>query len=587
MLKKFFISFLGSMAGFIVAGGVLMIAFFVMLVAVAAKDGEKKTVTVKEGTVLRIELSGEMVDRYAPQPLLDRIYGENKNTIAVNELVGAISKAANDDDIAGIYLDCKGASAGLAQIQAVMKALNEFKASGKWVYAYSDNYTQGNYFLATVADSIFANPQAMVDIHGLSSTTLYFKNLLDKLGVNVQVVKVGTYKSAVEPYMLTGMSDANREQQQHFLGSMWRTIASEIAKNRKVDTVAVNNWANGFTFTDSAATYVSRHIVDRLVYRHEMNDILAKLTDKKKPHFVDYSDYFDGTISEKNKGAHIAVLYALGDIVDEGTSGISAEKLVPEILKLAENEKIDGLVLRVNSPGGSAFASEQIWEALQQWKKITDKPLYVSMGDYAASGGYYISCGADRIYAEPLTLTGSIGIFGMIPDAHVLLNDKLGVNTATVATNKGSLPDFFNAMSPELAAAMQGYVSRGYETFVSRVAAGRKMSVDSVKAIAEGRVWDGRTALKIGLVDKLGGLDMAIAEMAKEINGKDSKKGYSVKEYPNVKMQWWDELMEINSQFTDRAIDARLGESARYYRALADMKRLAPLQCRMDFIEIK
>lgn len=289
----------------------------------------------------------------------------------------------------------------------------------------------------------------------------------------------------------------------------------------------------------------------------------------------------------KKKGAKIAVLYALGEISDAGSNGITSEKLVPEIFKLIDNDDIDGLVLRVNSPGGSAFASEQIWEALQQFKKETGKPFYVSMSDVAASGGYYISCGADRIYAEPLTITGSIGIFGMIPDAQELLNDKLGINTATVRTNKTQLPDLFSDMSPELYANMQAYVNRGYETFVKRCAEGRNMPVDSIKAIAEGRVWDGLTAKKLGLVDKLGGLELALADMAAELNnGKDSK-DYQIKEFPKVKMEWWEELMNLNSQLKMRAVREQLGDAMPYYEALMNMKSMSSLQCRMDYILIK
>jgi len=257
---------------------------------------------------------------------------------------------------------------------------------------------------------------------------------------------------------------------------------------------------------------------------------------------------------------------------------------VPQILDLAEDEDVDGLILRVNSGGGSAFASEQIWEALQQWKSITGKPFYVSMGDYAASGGYYISCGADRIYAEPLTLTGSIGIFGLIPNVQKLLNDKIGIHTSTVSTNTGNFPDFFRTMNPEQRAAMQGYVERGYELFVSRCANGRHMPVDSIKAIAEGRVWDGSAALRIGLVDKLGGLQQAIADMASEL---ESAEDYYVVEYPAVKFKWWEELLDMSNQMQSKAMENQLKEWVPYYTTIKNIKQLAPLQARMDYIELR
>lgn len=587
MLKKFFISFLGSLAGVCVAGGILIVAFIAIVTASAVSGLEQKSqVKLKKGSVLHIELNEEIVDRKEGQPIMDYLQGASTG-MPLNDLVKAIRYAADDKNIDGIYLDCKGGAAGLAQTQAIIDAVNDFKKSGKWVYAYGDNYTQGNYIISTTADSIFVNPQGMVDIHGLSSTVMYFKNFLDKVGVKVQVVKVGTYKSAVEPFILNDMSEANREQQEHYLGSIWNTLTGIIAENRGVDTATVNNWANGYMFTAAAEEYVKNKIVDKLVYRHELDEKIAALTDNDEPNYVGLDDYV-GTIKEKkNKGANIAVLYAVGEISDEGKSGITSEKLVPQIMKLIEEDDIDGLVLRVNSPGGSAFASEQIWEALQQWKKRTKKPFYVSMGDVAASGGYYISCGADKIYAEPLTITGSIGIFGLIPDAQELLNDKLGINTSTVRTNKSESIDLFKPMSPELAANMQAYVNRGYETFVSRCAQGRHISVDSIKAIAEGRVWDGRTALEIGLVDKMGGLELCLADMAGQIKkGKDNNK-YNIKEYPRVKMEWWEELMDLNSQIRLRAVKAELGDAYPYYESLCNVKKMNALQCRMDYVSIR
>lgn len=552
----------------------------------AANMEPKGAVKVKKGSVLRIELKNSIVDRETPQPIMDRLQG-TPNGLALNDLLKAIRCAEDDENIDGIMLDCAGGETGMAQTQAILDALKHFKESGKWIYAYGDSYSQGNYVIATAADSIFANPQAMVDIHGLSSTVMYFKNFLDKVGVKVQVVKVGTYKSAVEPYILSDMSEANREQIEHFLGNIWGNITGIIAENRGVDTATVNRWADNYVFTADPTEYVSQKIVDRLVYRHEVDDLIAKITDKDEPKYVDVDDYLTVAKSKKEKGVKIAVLYALGEISDEGTSGITSEKLVPEIFKLSEEKDIDGLVLRVNSPGGSAFASEQIWEALQQFKSKTGKPFYVSMSDVAASGGYYISCGADRIYAEAMTITGSIGIFGLIPDGQELLNDKLGLNTATVRTNKTQLPDFFTAMNPELYANMQAYVNRGYETFVKRCADGRKMPVDSIKAIAEGRVWDGLTAKKLGLVDKLGGLELALADMAAELNsGKDTKE-YQVKEYPKVKMEWWDELLKLNDQIKMRAVREHLGDALPYYEALMNMKHMNNLQCRMDYIMIK
>lgn len=588
MLKRFFISFLGSLAGILVAG-IIGIIFLVAVIAMGAassgSSAEKKT-TVKAGSILKIELSGELVERRTPANLMDMVYGEPVAGFSLENAIAALKQAANDDKIAGVYLDCKGASGGLALFQELEQALTEFKKSGKWIYAYGDNYSQGDYYLATTADSVFVNPVGMIDIHGLSGTILYYKDLLDKLGVKVQVVRVGTYKSAVEPFILSDMSEASREQTEAYLNNMWGNFASTIAGNRGVDLSAVNRWADNFAFASDVKTYIKNKVADKALYEHQVKDILAKLTDKEKPNFVDFGDYISANPVTKKKGANIAVLYAIGDITEDGKDGIASSKLVPQILKLAKDKKIDALVMRVNSPGGSAFASEQIWEALRQFKKISGKPFYVSMGTYAASGGYYISCGADRIFAEPLTITGSIGIFGMVPDVHGLLHDKIGINTATIATNKGSFPNFYNAMTPELAAAMQNYVNRGYELFTSRCAAGRHVSVDSIKAIAEGRVWDGATALKIGLIDQLGSLQDAIAAVAAKVNESSGESEYYVTTYPKVKMEWWEELIAMKDMYSERVLAEKLGDVSHYYFAVKNFKEMSPLQCRMDYIEV-
>lgn len=572
-----------------VAGFIAVMLFFVIVAAAVAGSEDSTVTSIKKGSVLRVDFSGVVDDRLESTPIMDRVMGSNETVLALNDLVTAIEKAADDEHIEGIYLECNGAEAGLAQLSAIRTALQRFKESGKWIYSYADSYTQGNYFMATAADSVFINPEGMLDIHGLQSTVMYFKDLLDKVGVKVQVVKVGTYKSAVEPFLLNDMSEANREQMTLLLGNMWKSISGSIAEDRGVPVDSVNSWANSYSYTEPVATYLKNKMVDRSYYRHEVEGMMASLTGKEKPEFVNVDDYLKlrGKKNGKGKGARIAVLYAVGDITENGASGIASERLVPAILDLADNDDIDGLIMRVNSGGGSAYASEQIWEALEQFKKRTGKPFYVSMGDYAASGGYYISCGADCIYAEPLTLTGSIGIFGMIPDAQELLNKKIGINTATVSTNSGSFPSLFEAMTPEQAAAMQNYVNRGYELFTTRCANGRHKSVDDIKKIAEGRVWDGATAKTLGLVDQMGGLDRAIADMAAKINADSGESGYRVTEYPKVKMHWYDELFNMESQLRQRAIREELGESARYYDVLKSVNSMSPLQCRMEYIEIR
>lgn len=589
MLKRFFENFLAVLAGLwvtIFLCFLLLMVFVGAIVSLTSTDAKPDMASLKDHNVLRISLDGTITDRATPINLMDQLYGDNETSLPLNDIVRALKLASEDKAIDGIMLDCKGASMGMAQMQAIITAINQFKESGKWVFAYSDNYTQDNYALACAADSIFINPIGMVDVHGLSTTVVYFKDMLDKLGVDVQVVKVGTYKSAVEPYILNDMSDANREQTSQFLSNIWGNISEHIAKNRKVSTDTVNQWANGFLFAKATEDYVKLKVVDGMKYRHEFDDMIAAKINEDEPNYVDFTSYvsLQKNINSSKSGKQIAVLYAVGTITESAKDGIASETIVPQILDLAEDDDVDGLILRVNSGGGSAFASEQIWEALQQWKSITGKPFYVSMGDYAASGGYYISCGADRIYAEPLTLTGSIGIFGLIPNVQKLLNDKIGIHTSTVSTNTSNFPDFFRTMNPEQRAAMQGYVERGYELFVSRCANGRHMPVDSIKAIAEGRVWDGSAALRIGLVDKLGGLQQAIADMASEL---ESAEDYYVVEYPAVKFKWWEELLDMSNQMQSKAMENQLKEWVPYYTTIKNIKQLAPLQARMDYIELR
>lgn len=589
MLKRFFENFLAVLAGLwatIFLCFLLVMVFVAAIAALISQDSTPTTVSLKDHNVLRISLDGTVTDRATPISIMDQIYDSNESSLALNDLVKAIKLAADDKAIDGIAIDCKGGSMGMAQMQAVITVIKEFKESGKWVFAYGDNYTQSNYALACAADSIFINPIGMVDVHGLSSTVVYFKDMLDKLGVEVQVVKVGTYKSAVEPFILSDMSEANREQTTQFLGSIWNNISAHIAQSRDTDTTTVNSWANDFLFAKATEEYVRLNVVDKMKYRHEFDDLLAEKIGEEKPNYVEFTDYIKlpQNAKDKKSGKQIAVLYAVGDITESAADGISSDKLVPLIFELAEKDDIDGLVLRVNSGGGSAFASEQIWEALQQWKSVTQKPFYVSMGDYAASGGYYISCGADRIYAEPLTLTGSIGIFGLIPNAQKLLNDKIGVHTATVSTNTGNFPDFFHSMSPDQRNAMQAYVERGYELFVNRCASGRHMSPDSIKAIAEGRVWDGSTAQRIGLVDKLGGLQQAVADMAADLESADD---FYITEYPTLKFKWWEEIVSMSNQMRTGAIDGQLKHLIPYYTTIKNIKELAPMQARMDYIQIQ
>lgn len=580
-------SFLGTVAGIFVSGFLISIGLFILTVLAIVSSATHSEYSVKDKSILYLDLSREIVEQPASLDIMAKLTKDGPSADVLYNIIDAIDAAADDDRIKGIFIDANGSSAGTAQRKAIIDALRRFKKSGKWIYSYGDYYSQGDYYIAASAsDSLYINPLASVDIHGLGGRMMFFKNLLDKIGVEMQVVKVGTYKSAVEPFILTEPSAASIEQQQLYLGNLWKDIRASIAKGRKVSADSVNAWANSFSFTFDATQIIRKRIADASAYRHEFIDKLKELTDIDKDddlRLVTPAQYITSKPHKSHKTT-IAVLYASGDITESGKDGIASDRLVPEILELAENDDIDGLILRVNSGGGSAFASEQIWEALGEFKEMTGKPFYVSMSDYAASGGYYISCGADKIYAEPVTITGSIGIFGLIPNIRGLVTDKLGVTTYPISTNPaGAQPDIFAPMTESQRAGMQSYVDRGYELFVIRVASGRKKTVDQIKAIAEGRVWDGREALRIGLVDKLGGLDTALADMAKELGVEN----WSVERYPKTEDDVLTALLMMGDRMEQRALERKLGDVAEIYRTIESIRQYQGVQARMQPVVIE
>ena len=580
-------SFLGTVAGIFVSGFLISIGLFILTVLAIVSSATHSEYSVKDKSILYLDLSREIVEQPASLDIMAKLTKDGPSADVLYNIIDAIDAAADDDRIKGIFIDANGSSAGTAQRKAIIDALRRFKKSGKWINSYGDVYSQGDYYIAASAsDSLYINPLASVDIHGLGGRMMFFKNLLDKIGVEMQVVKIGTYKSAVEPFILTEPSAASIEQQQLYLGNLWKDIRASIAKGRRVSADSVNAWANSFSFTFDATQLIRKRIADASAYRHEFIDKLKELTDIDKDddlRLVTPAQYVTSKPHKSHKTT-IAVLYASGDITESGKDGIASDRLVPEILELAENDDTDGPILRVNSGGGSAFASEQIWEALGEFKEMTGKPFYVSMSDYAASGGYYISCGADKIYAEPVTITGSIGIFGLIPNIRGLVTDKLGVTTYPISTNPaGAQPDIFVPMTESQRAGMQSYVDRGYELFVKRVAGGRKKTVDQIKAIAEGRVWDGREALRIGLVDKLGGLDTALADMAKEL-GVES---WSVERYPKTEDDVLTALLMMSDRMEQSALERKLGDVAEIYRTIESIRQYQGVQARMQPVVIE
>ncbi|MCM1449501.1 MAG: signal peptide peptidase SppA [Clostridiales bacterium] len=591
MMKRFISAMLGSLAAIWISVGLLFILLILFIAAIVSNSITSQTIafSFKDKSILHIELKGSFTERKEEPDMMSAMYGIQEETMPLNEMLNSIAAASSDKNIKGIYLDCKGSTGGLAQRYELIESLKKFKESGKWIVAYADNYAQADYYIASIADELYLNPSGMVDIHGLSSTTMFYKNLLDKLGVEMQIIKVGTYKSAVEPYILTQASEASKLQQQVFLSNIWGSIGNSMASSRDVSFSDVNQWADSMLLTFPAQDYIDMKVVDELKYRHEVETLLkakSGLDDDDDLRLITPDKYIQiaDIPHAKRNDNRIAVLYAVGDIVDDGDGGIVASQLVPEILKLKENDKIGGLILRVNSGGGSAYASEQIWEALEQFKS-TGRPFYVSMSDYAASGGYYISSGADEIYAEPVTLTGSIGIFGMIPCAKELLNDKLGVTTDNVSTNaNGDFPTLMEPMTPFQREAMQREINRGYELFVDRCARGRDLSTDSIKSIAEGRVWDGQSALEIGLVDHLGTLDDAIKAMAAEL---DYGSKYCIIEYPNPTPTFWEAVNGSGIKVKERVLRSELGDTYPLYKKLNQIRNFSHIQCRMEDIIIE
>ena len=548
-MKNFFKTTLAVFVALILFSIVSGILSIMMLGAFAA-IGSAET-TLQNNSVLKIDLTGSLEERVNEDDLnflLGQINGE-QTIVGLNDLRSSLNKAANSDQIIGVYLNCGSLAASPASAQELRSLIENFKIeSGKPIYAYGDNYSQAAYWIASVADTMFLNPQGTIGLVGMATQIPFFREALDKLGVKMEIFKVGTFKSAVEPYILDEISEPNRLQNQRMLDGIWSEMIADITSSRSITANDVNRFVDEGMMFGETSDIVQLGLVDGLKYRSEMTDMLKqdlgeniKFVSLKKMKNVPSTDKFS-----MNK---VAVLYAVGDI-DSGSEGqMKSENIVKELNRLADNDDIKAVVLRVNSPGGSAFGSEQMWFAAKQLRE--KKPLIVSMSDYAASGGYYMSCIADTIVAQPTTLTGSIGIFGMFPNFEGIV-DKIGVNFSVVKTNE--LSDFGNTMRPMTASEriiLQNYINRGYELFVSRCAEGRNTTNDEIKRIAEGRVWTGADALSIGLVDVLGGLDDAIAIAAEKAGLTDN---YAIAEYPVQK----DALTQLLEDLTGESLTTTL-----------------------------
>lgn len=536
MLKKFLLNVLSSFMGAwiaIVLSGVCLVLVVMGVIGIVMG----KNMSVNKDSVLKISLSGDIVERDDPGQLdlMSIISNGGLNYQTVETLVTAIKEAKTNDKIKAIYLDCGALSAAPASVDAIRDALLDYKKSGKKIYAYGDHYSQSAYFIATSANELYLNPVGSVDLHGLGGQSFFYKDLFDKIGLQFQVVRVGEGKSAVEPYTQNSMSDYARNQTMQVIDTIWSGLRGEIAQSRGLSSAALDSLiSNQLPAIREGNFALNQKLVDGLMYRHEFEKRIATAVGQEDGLEEIVAPSFLANLSDmqsfNNSDNQIAVVYACGEIDSGLDSGINSEELAKEIIRLGEDENVKGMVLRVNSPGGSAFGSEQIWEAVE-WFKGRNKPVAVSMGDYAASGGYYISCGANRIYADRFTLTGSIGIFGLIPNIKGLL-DKIGVNAETVATNpEAQLFTLTAPLNEHQLASLQQMVDDGYNLFVKRCAEGRGIPVEKIKEIADGRPIAATVALRYKLIDQIGSLDDAVAWTATKAGvGKD----YTVMKYPEI-----------------------------------------------------
>ncbi len=587
-MKDFFKQMFATIAGILVLTLVTCILGVMSIVGMVASGSATKNVS--DNTVLVINLQGVMEER-AEENIMAELTGQAVQNIGLDDMLNAIEKARNNDNIKGIYIEAGLFSAdSYASMQAMRRALADFRKSGKWIVAYGDTYTQGTYYLASVADKVLLNPSGQIDWHGLAAQPMFLKDLMAKFGVRMQLAKVGTYKSAPEMFTADKMSEPNREQVTAYIKGIWENVCKEVSASRKISVGTLNTYADNFITLDDPKNYVRYKLADKLVYTDEIKDEIRKMMKLGKDDDINTVGLADMKQLKggKEKGDKIAVYYAYGDIVDSETGGslmsqghkIVGTKVCKDLEKLMEDDDVKAVVLRVNSGGGSAYASEQIWRSVKKLKE--KKPVVVSMGGMAASGGYYISCVSNWIVAEPTTLTGSIGIFGMFPDMSGLLTQKLGVKFDEVRTNRHSA--FGTQARPfneEEMSYLNAYIDRGYNLFRSRVAEGRKMKTESVEKLAQGRVWLGQDAYGNKLVDELGGLDKAVAKAAALAKVKE----YHTAAYP-AKADWLEQFMNkaSGSSYIDNSMRAALGEYYETFMLLKDINSQNAIQARIPYI---
>ena len=592
-MKDFIKNVLATMVGmfgfFIVMGVIGMMSIIGMIASGnAAQNVEKNSVFV-------LNLSGTISEQGSENPL-SMFTGDNSLNSGLNDILSSIKKAKANDDIKGIYIEAGALAANYATLQEIRNALADFRKSGKWIVAYGDFYTQGAYYVASVADKVYINPKGIVDWHGIGAQTMFYKDFMAKFGVKWEVVKVGTFKSATETFTEEKMSDANRLQTKTFIDGTWRNVCDAVSKSRGISVDSLNSYADSYLALQATETLVKTKMVDGMMYGDQVKDAVKKMMKLEKDDDIAQLTLNDmlNVKDEKVEGSEIAVYYAEGDIVQDPKAAtmfgnnnyIASRKVCKDLEDLMNDDDVKAVVVRINSGGGDAYASEQMWHQMSELRKV--KPVVVSMGDYAASGAYYMSAPASWIVAQPNTLTGSIGIFAVIPDFSGLVTTKLGVRFDEVKTNRNST--FGNLMArpfnAEEKAMLQASVNRGYSLFRQRVADGRRLPVESVEKIAQGRVWLATDALNIKLVDQLGGIDDAVKKAAELAKLKD----YYTSDYPAA-ASWMDNLlnsMSSSGTYLDEQLRQTLGDFYQPFTMLRSIDKREAIQARIPYaISIK
>ncbi|MBV3388318.1 signal peptide peptidase SppA [Segatella copri] len=590
-MKDFFKNVAATIVGLFAFGLIMTILGFICIIGMIASSNSKPT--LKDNAVMVLKLQGQIEDR-SEDNWLGELTGEQFNNLGMNKILSSIRKAKDEEKVKGIYLETGILESDYATLQEIRNALADFKKSGKWIIAYGDALSQGGYYLASVANKVYVNPEGNVDWHGIASQPQYIKDVAAKFGVHFTVVKVGKYKSYTETYTEDKMSDANREQVSRYISGLWQQMLADVSKSRNISKDSLNRYADGLMVFDDAQLLKSRKMVDGFCYYDEIRDVVKRQLGLKTDETINQVDYndVDMAIDDSNlMGEEIAVYYCQGSIVRMETPSIYGSeqqivstKVIKDLQELADNSQVKAVVLRINSGGGDAYASEQIWRAVKELNK--KKPVVVSMGGMAASGAYYMSMGAQYIMAQPTTLTGSIGIFGALPDFSDLMTKKLGFKYDEVKTNRNSAyasAGMSRPWSAEEITTMQNYVNRGYNLFRKRVAEGRKMSTEQVEKIAQGRVWLGTDAKNIKLIDGFGGLSDAI-DKAAELAHLSS---YQAVEYPAL-AGWMEQLMDMaggnKGTYLDEQLRLALGDLYQPFIMIRNMKEKEPIQAALPYV---